>query len=152
MPRKNIFDMSDNHSECFVPVSCASVPENLFESLFFGHKKGAFTGAGRNHKGFFEQAEGGTLFLDEVGELSLIMQAKLLRVLEDRVYSYLKYRKIFFSQIQVLKPTPYRPVVKRVRILREPTISACSEYPHFRHLNSSLTRLPLSVWEHAGHV
>jgi len=69
----------------FVPVNVASVPESLFESQFFGHAKGAFTGANNFHVGYFRQANNGTLFLDEVGDLPLNQQAKLLRVLEDKL-------------------------------------------------------------------
>jgi two-component system response regulator PilR (NtrC family) len=68
----------------FVPVNCGAIPENLMESQFFGHLKGSFTGADRNHEGFFQQAHGGTLFLDEVAELPLAMQVKLLRVLQEK--------------------------------------------------------------------
>jgi DNA-binding NtrC family response regulator len=67
----------------FVPVNCGAIPDGLFESLFFGHAKGSFTGAVKAHKGYFEQADGGTLFLDEIGDLPLYQQVKLLRVLED---------------------------------------------------------------------
>ncbi|MBG0776647.1 MAG: sigma-54-dependent Fis family transcriptional regulator [Desulfovibrionaceae bacterium] len=67
-----------------VTVNVASIPESLFESQFFGHVKGAFTGASRDHAGYFEQAHGGTLFLDEVGELPMHLQPKLLRALEDK--------------------------------------------------------------------
>lgn len=68
----------------FVAVNVSSIPESLFESQFFGHVKGAFTGAERDFPGLFEQADGGTLFLDEIGELPLNLQVKLLRVLEER--------------------------------------------------------------------
>ena len=68
----------------FVAVNMASVPETLFESQFFGHARGAFTGAEKEMAGYFEQAHGGTLFLDEIGELPLHLQAKLLRVLEEK--------------------------------------------------------------------
>jgi DNA-binding NtrC family response regulator len=67
----------------FVPVNCSAIPESLAESSFFGHVKGSFTGAITDRKGYFEQADGGTLFLDEVGDLSMALQAKLLRVIED---------------------------------------------------------------------
>ncbi len=66
----------------FVPVNCGAIPEHLFESEFFGHRKGAFTGAVRDHKGYLEQADGGTLFLDELGEISWMGQIKLLRAIE----------------------------------------------------------------------
>src|SRR5678816_2185854 len=67
----------------FVGENCSALPEGLLESILFGHVRGAFTGAGRPHAGLFEVANRGTLFLDEIGEMSLGMQTKLLRVLED---------------------------------------------------------------------
>ncbi len=67
----------------FVPVNCGAIPAEIAESAIFGHVKGAFSGATGDHKGYFEQAHGGTLFLDEIGEMSLTLQVKLLRVLED---------------------------------------------------------------------
>ncbi|MDB6073366.1 MAG: two component, sigma54 specific, transcriptional regulator, Fis family protein [Verrucomicrobiaceae bacterium] len=67
----------------FIPVNCVAVPAELAESLFFGHTKGAFTGATADRKGYFELADGGTLFLDEIGDMPAALQAKLLRVLED---------------------------------------------------------------------
>ena len=72
----------------FVPVNMSSIPDTLFESHFFGHTKGAFTGAA-DYMGYFEQANGGTLFLDEVGDLPLHLQPKLLRVLEDKTFTRL---------------------------------------------------------------
>lgn len=69
----------------FVPVNCGSIPENLFESLFFGHKKGSFTGAFSDQEGYFSKAHNGTLFLDEIGDLPMPMQVKLLRVLDRNV-------------------------------------------------------------------
>jgi DNA-binding NtrC family response regulator len=68
----------------FVAVNCAAIPESLLEDALFGHEKGAFTGAERQAKGYFEQAHGGTLFLDEIGELSAAMQVKLLRAVQER--------------------------------------------------------------------
>lgn len=68
----------------FIPINCAAIPEQLLESELFGHVKGSFTGAIADKKGLFEEADGGTLFLDEIGDISLTLQAKLLRVLQDK--------------------------------------------------------------------
>ena len=76
---------SHRSKQAFVPVNCAAIPETLVESLLFGHKKGAFTGAIKDQVGKFDTADKGTLFLDELGELPLSVQGKLLRVLEDGV-------------------------------------------------------------------
>ncbi|RKX18414.1 MAG: sigma-54-dependent Fis family transcriptional regulator, partial [Candidatus Zixiibacteriota bacterium] len=75
---------SNRASAPFVPVNCGGIPEGLLESELFGHVKGAFTGATESRAGFFQTAEGGTVFLDEIGEMSLAMQVKLLRVLQDK--------------------------------------------------------------------
>jgi DNA-binding NtrC family response regulator len=76
---------SDRRGKTFVTVNCGAIPENLVESLLFGHEKGAFTGATEKHAGKFVEANGGTLFLDEIGELPLNLQVKLLRALQERV-------------------------------------------------------------------
>ncbi len=77
---------SPNSAEPFIIFNCAALPESIIESELFGHEKGSFTGATAMRKGRFEEADGGTIFLDEVGELSLPMQAKLLRVLQEKTF------------------------------------------------------------------
>lgn len=81
---RSIHSRSRRNAKPFVPVDCGAIPENLMESEFFGHEKGAFTGAERREIGLLEYADGGTFFLDELGELPLLLQAKLLRTLQER--------------------------------------------------------------------
>ncbi|MBN2183861.1 MAG: sigma 54-interacting transcriptional regulator [Candidatus Krumholzibacteriota bacterium] len=81
---KLIHDSSDRSEKPFIAVNCAAIPDHLFESEFFGHRKGCFTGACSDRLGIFEEADGGSIFLDEVGELSALQQVKLLRVLQER--------------------------------------------------------------------
>ncbi len=83
---KAIHKNSSREHKPFVPINCGAIPENLFESEFFGHKKGAFSGANSHKKGILDMADGGTLFLDELGEISLSMQVKLLRVMDGNGY------------------------------------------------------------------
>jgi two-component system response regulator GlrR len=78
-----IHNASSRANQVFVPVNCAAIPEQLLESELFGHVKGAFTGATRNHAGLFRSADRGTIFLDEIGDMPIGFQAKLLRVLQD---------------------------------------------------------------------
>src|SRR5258708_27611167 len=80
---RTLWQQSKRAEMPFVPVNCGALSESLVESELFGHRKGAFTGADRDHKGLFEVANGGTLFLDEVGELNKNIQVKLLRFLES---------------------------------------------------------------------
>src|SRR5664280_1770394 len=82
---KAIHYQSRRQEKAFVAINCSAIPETLMEAELFGHEKGAFTDAKALKKGLFETADGGTLFLDEIGELSPLLQAKLLRVLEDQI-------------------------------------------------------------------
>lgn len=81
---QQIHKLSARRDRPFVPVNCGAIPENLMESEFFGYRRGAFTGANDDRDGFFQAANGGTLFLDEVADLPLIMQVKLLRVIQEK--------------------------------------------------------------------
>jgi formate hydrogenlyase transcriptional activator len=82
-----IHQLSERQKQAFVAINCGAVPESLFEREFFGHRKGAFTGATTDKPGYFDRAHGGTLFLDEVGELAPALQVKLLRALQEREYT-----------------------------------------------------------------
>jgi sigma-54 specific flagellar transcriptional regulator A len=86
MAARHIHELSGRDKHAFVPVNCGAIPADLLESELFGHEKGAFTGALSTRLGRFEFAEGGTLFLDEIGDMSLQMQVKLLRVLQERSF------------------------------------------------------------------
>jgi transcriptional regulator with PAS, ATPase and Fis domain len=88
-----------------VKVNCAALPENLLESEMFGYVKGAFTGADRDKPGRFQEADGGTIFLDEIGDLPLPLQAKLLRVLEDREFYPLGSRKTTKVDVRIIAAT-----------------------------------------------
>ena len=89
----------------FVRVNCAAIPEGLLESELFGHIKGAFTGASTNRKGRFELAAGGTIFLDEIGDLPLALQAKLLRVLQEKTFEKVGSEKTLVVDVRVLAAT-----------------------------------------------
>ena len=101
-----IHEMSERRKKPFVMLNCAAVSEALAESELFGYDKGAFTGASsKGHKGRFEQADGGTLFLDEVGELSLSIQSKLLRVLQENAFQRVGAEKSTGVDVRVIAAT-----------------------------------------------
>lgn len=89
----------------FIKINCANIPEDLLESELFGHEKGAFTGAINLRVGRFEQASGGTLFLDEIGEISMSLQTKLLRVLEEKCFERVGGNKTIYSDVRVIAAT-----------------------------------------------
>lgn len=89
----------------FVGLNCAAMPELMIEDMLFGHEKGAFTGALKEHKGLFEQAQGGTLFLDEIAEMPMHLQAKLLRVLQERSLMRLGGERLIALDVRVIAAT-----------------------------------------------
>jgi sigma-54 specific flagellar transcriptional regulator A len=89
----------------FVPINCGAIPSELLESELFGHEKGAFTGAISARQGRFEMAEGGTLFLDEIGDMSLHMQVKLLRVLQERVFERVGSNRSIHTDVRIIAAT-----------------------------------------------
>ncbi len=89
----------------FVAVNCGAIPENLIESEFFGHEKGAFTGAEQRHIGKFQYAEGGTLFLDEIGDIAPSMQVKLLRVLQERKFTPVGSNREIKTDVRIIAAT-----------------------------------------------
>ena len=100
-----IHQSSDRSERSLIRVNCAAVPRELFESEFFGHVKGAFTGAVRDRAGRFELADGGTLFLDEVGEIPLELQSKLLRVLQEGQFERVGSDHTLTSDVRLIAAT-----------------------------------------------
>jgi two-component system NtrC family response regulator len=100
-----IHSLSPRSERPLIPVNCAAIPETLIESELFGHEKGAFTGAVQRRIGRFEQANGGTLFLDEIGELSLPVQVKLLRFLQEREFQRVGGEKTLKADVRIISAT-----------------------------------------------
>ncbi len=118
----------------FVAINCAAVPEPLLESEFFGHERGAFTGAVGRKRGRFERADGGTLFLDEVGDMSLVLQAKLLRTLEEREVERVGSEKGLPVDVRIAAATN--------RILRERVVEGSFRDDLFHRLAVAELHLP----------
>ena len=102
---RNLHQKSNRSAAPYIEVNCAAIPSELIESELFGHEKGAFTSAIKQHKGKFEQADGGTLFLDEIGDMSLAAQAKVLRVLQEKKLSRVGSDKDIIVDVRVLAAT-----------------------------------------------
>lgn len=102
---RNIHYYSNRSNKPFVPVNCGAIPHDLLESELFGHEKGAFTGAITSRQGRFSMAEGGTLFLDEIGEMTMAMQVKLLRVLEERVFERVGGTTTINADVRIIAAT-----------------------------------------------
>ncbi len=100
-----IHRLSSRRSGPFIKVNCGGIPETLLESSLFGHCKGAFTGALKDKKGYFERAEGGTIFLDEIGELSLEAQTRFLHVLQDKTFERVGGGEVRTADVRILAAT-----------------------------------------------
>jgi sigma-54 specific flagellar transcriptional regulator A len=105
MVARHIHELSSRAGGPFVPVNCGAIPADLIESELFGHEKGAFTGALTRRLGRFEFAAGGTLFLDEIGDMSLQMQVKLLRVLQERSFERVGSNTVIRSDVRIVAAT-----------------------------------------------
>jgi two-component system response regulator PilR (NtrC family) len=116
---REIHAQSSRAAKPFVAVNCGAIPENLMESEFFGHRKGAFTGAGEERDGFFQAANGGTLMLDEVADLPLAMQVKLLRAIQER-------------RVRKIGATNEEPVDVRIISATHKDLARCVETGVFR--------------------
>ena len=102
---RSLYEQSTRSGMPYIEVNCAAIPSELIESELFGHEKGSFTSAIKQHKGKFEQADGGTLFLDEIGDMSLAAQAKVLRVLQEKRLSRIGSDKDIVVDVRVIAAT-----------------------------------------------
>lgn len=121
---------SARHKKPFMPLNCGAISPNLIESELFGHEKGSFTGADRQHKGFFERAHGGTLFLDEITEMPMELQVRLLRVLENGTFMRVGTQEELTTDVRIIAATNRDPeeAVKQ-GILREDLYHRLSVFP-----------------------
>lgn len=133
---KLIHKFSNRHTKPFIALNCAAIPQDLFESQFFGHEKGAFTGADTLKIGHIELAQGGTLFLDEIGEMPLGLQGKLLRFLETRTFRRLGGKTELVSEAKIITAT-------NVDLLDEIRTGRFREDLYFRLSQLTLELLPL---------
>jgi len=132
---RSIHSNSDRSHRPFVPVDCASLPENLLESELFGHEKGAFTGAHVTRPGIFEYTNGGTLLLDEIGEMSTTLQSKLLRTLQERQVRRVGGRLLIDVDVRIIAATN--------KNLKEAVEKGRFRKDLFYRINAITVRLPL---------
>jgi two-component system response regulator AtoC len=107
---QTIHELSRRRTQPFLAVNCGAISPQLIESELFGHEKGSFTGAMRQHRGFFERAHGGTLFLDEITEMPLDLQVKLLRVLETGTFGRVGSDEVFETDVRIVAATNRQPL------------------------------------------
>ncbi len=146
---RNLHYYSGRRENPFVPINCGAIPADLLESELFGHEKGAFTGAISTRQGRFELAEGGTLFLDEIGDMSLHMQVKLLRVLQERTFERVGSNKSITSDVRIVAAT-HRNLEKAISDgkFREDLFYRLNVFPiEMPPLRERLEDIPLLVHE-----
>lgn len=160
-----IHRLSPRAHKAFVAINCSAIPENLLEAELFGHEKGAFTGADRKRIGHFGAANQGTLFLDEIGDMPLRLQAKLLRVLQEKQYTPLGSRQHELADLRIIAATNidleeavqsqkfrldlfYRLNVLPVKVppLRERKEDIPLLLDHFTHINTQLNLCKNPIW------
>jgi sigma-54 dependent transcriptional regulator, flagellar regulatory protein len=149
MVARAIHEASPRRDKPFVAINCGAIPAELLESELFGHEKGAFTGAITARKGRFEMAEGGTLFLDEIGDMSLPMQVKLLRVLQERAYERVGGNKTQRCDVRIIAAT-HRNLEQSIANdrFREDLFYRLSVFPlELPSLRERLEDLPLLITE-----
>jgi sigma-54 specific flagellar transcriptional regulator A len=147
-----IHEQSLRRARPFIAVNCGAIPGELLESELFGHEKGAFTGAVATRKGRFELAEGGTLFLDEIGDMSLPMQVKLLRVLQERVFERVGSAIQYRCNVRIIAAT-HRNLEEAIRSggFREDLFYRLNVFPiETPALRTRIEDLPLLVSEFAA--
>lgn len=143
---QTVHTLSPRSRQPFICVNCAAVAESIIESQLFGHEKGSFSGAQSRHRGFFEQADGGTLFLDEITEMDINLQAKLLRVLETKMFRRLGSEEVISVDVRFLSATNVSPE-KAISAgkLREDLYYRLAQFPVFvpplRQRQSDITGL-----------
>jgi sigma-54 specific flagellar transcriptional regulator A len=146
---RNLHYHSSRRGKPFVPVNCGAIPADLLESELFGHEKGAFTGAISSREGRFEMAEGGTLFLDEIGDMSLPMQVKILRVLQERTFERVGSNASHTTNVRIIAAT-HRDLESAIREgeFREDLYYRLNVFPiEMPPLRDRLEDLPLLVNE-----
>ncbi len=144
---RHLHDLSARADRPFVPVNCGAIPADLLESELFGHEKGAFTGALTARQGRFEFAEGGTLFLDEVGDMSLPMQVKLLRVLQERCFERVGSNRSNSCNVRIIAAT-HRNLEKAIEAgeFREDLFYRLNVFPiELPPLRERMSDLPLLI-------
>jgi DNA-binding NtrC family response regulator len=142
---RTVHDLSRRRSNPFLAVNCGAISPHLMESEIFGHEKGSFTGADRQHLGFFERTNGGTLFLDEITEMPLDLQVKLLRVLESGTFMRVGSTQVQETDVRIIAATNRNPndAVTKGK-LREDLLYRLNVFPiHLPPLRERIEDIPL---------